>query len=226
MADNNELQTSRIIAAGPASEIDNDFRDLEAALRTIFKITADNDCQEALQILTGPDITMTGTLTLAADPTADLHACSKQYVDNNVGTAALVRCQVVLSSTQVVNAAATDALGWDAANIEEGGDCWAAGAPTRLVAPVAGDYIFGANIMADVASGVPYFTDSVKYNGATWLYTHLGLGAALVNTQNAAVSFAIMENMSASDYIEIFVSPSTVNHTFQANCYAWMMKVG
>lgn len=48
MADSNELQTQRVTIHSLGSALDNDLANLEAALRTIFGITADTDYSVAL----------------------------------------------------------------------------------------------------------------------------------------------------------------------------------
>lgn len=233
MADNNELQTSRIVLGSDGSFVDNDFANVEAALRTIFGITADADCEEAMQIGTGPDITMTGDLTLAGDPTEDLHVCTKQYVDSDGSTAATVRCQVVLSSGQVVTVADGEtALGWDAANIEAGGECWDIGDPTKIVFPEDGDYLLCAAIIANTASVGTNFTIQVKINGGEFWPTGFsfdcgrGTWGASYSTREAGVQFAVLQPLLADDYFEVFVQSVGTTHTFQADCHAWMMKVG
>ena len=226
MADNDELQTARIIGGGPGSSIDDNYRDVEAAMRTIFGITADADYSEAMQVAASGDITMTGTLTLDADPTEDLMIATKQFVDNAPGSGANVRCTLVLSSGQVISDGNTDALGWDAAHIEAGGECWDVGDPTKLIFPVAGDYIIGA-VIAGVGDGAaPYFNVSMRANGSTWLYTNLGLGKGSLFTSDVSADFAVMERMSIADYIEIFVTVIGSDHTMSTTCYLWAMKVG
>jgi len=228
MADNNELQTSRITVDSAGSAVDNAFRNVEAALRTIFGVTADADYSEAMQIGSGPDITMTGSLTMAADPVEDLEVATKQYADNIPGSSASVRCAVVLSSGQTVNSGNTDALGWDAAEIEEGGDCWAIGAPTRIVFPVAGDYMIGGAILAAPAAAAPNFEILMKYNGSVWVYDHLAFGK---NSQTgggvwASANFAVLETFALSDYIEIFLKANSNNHVVDVDSRVWIMKVG
>jgi hypothetical protein len=224
MADNTELQTSRIIGTGAGSAVDNNFRDVEAAIRKIFGITADTDYSEAMQILTGPNATMTGTLTLAGDPTDDLHACTKQYVDNNTGVAATVRCSLVLSSGQNVLEGDDDALRWDVANIEFGGECWNIGNAARLVFPSSGHYLITGAVIGETIVDYPNFVVGMKANEETWLYNNLGYGHA--KKLKASVSFAVMELMGKDDYIEVFVNSIINNLIVHATTYVSMMKVG
>ncbi|MHC4239468.1 MAG: hypothetical protein ACYSUC_06895 [Planctomycetota bacterium] len=229
MADNNELQTSRLSSGGPGSYVDNDMADLEAAIRTIFKVTADSDLSAVASIGTGPDMTLLGTLTLAGDPTEDLHACTKQYADNTQGIAAPLRCTLVLSGGQTVNNGNTDALGWDAAHIEQGGDCWAGGNPTRIVAPAAGDYILTGCIQGKGAGGTDAdFHVKVKLNGTTWLYDLLAIGYndCGAGSYEAGAPFAIMEPMDPDDYLEVFVYAFNNNQEIAVDSMVSWFKVG
>jgi hypothetical protein len=227
MASNNELQTSRIIGGGPGSSIDNNFRDVEAAMRTIFGITADTDYSEAMQIITGPDATMTGALTLAADPEEDLEACTKQYVDNNAGTAASIRCSLILSDGQLIADGDDDPLEWATAHVEAGGECWDVGEPTRLIFPVWGHYFITGVIVGRGTAATPQFTVAMKANSVTWLYDHLGYGHnSSAGGVDASVPFAVMEILGENDYIEIFVAATGSQHGMAADCYLSMMKVG
>jgi hypothetical protein len=227
MADNNELQTSRLTSGGPGSYVDNNVADFEAAMRTIFGVTADSDISAVASIGTGPDMTLLGTLTLAGDPTEALHACSKQYVDNNAGGGASTRCTVTLSSTQTVNDGNTDAIAWDATHIMQGGTSWAAGNPTRLAAPVAGDYFFSGCIQGSAAAANADYHVKVKLNGITWIYdliavAHNEQGGAM----KAGASFCFLEPMNAEDYIEIFVYAFNANQVIAVDSMVSWFKVG
>ena len=227
MANNDELQTARITVDSAGSSVDDAFRNVEAALRTIFKLTADSDCQQAMQIGSGPDITMTGTLTMAADPIEDLEVSTKQYADNIPGASSSARCTVVLSGGQGVLAGATDALGWDAAEIEEG-QCWDITNPTRIRFPATGDYMIGGIILAAPAAAAPNFELLMKYNGSVWVYDHLAFGK---NSQTgggvwASGNFTVMETFTLGDYIEIFLKANTNDHVVDVDSRAWIVKVG
>jgi hypothetical protein len=230
MADNNELQTSRLISGGPGSYVDNDIADFEAAMRTIFKVTADSDLSAVSSIGTGPDMTLLGTLTLAGDPTDDLHACTKQYVDTIAGTGAAYRATVILTGSQTVNNGNTDALEWDTAHIEAGSSAmWNIANPSRLVTPVDGDYLFVGSIEGRGASSTDAdFDISAKLNGSTWLYTLLGIGhnECAPGSFDAGVQFAFMEPMNASDYIEIFAYAYNANQVFGVTSQIAWFKVG
>jgi hypothetical protein len=200
--------------------------DMEAALRTIFGITADSDLSAAFTFGTGPNATMAGTLTLAGDPTENLHVCTKQYVDNNAGGGAETRCTVNLTASQTVNDGNTDAISWDAAHIENGGDCWAIGNPTRLVCPVDGDFLFFGCIPGSAAAADADYHIKIKLNGTTWIYD---LIAVAHNEQAGSVeggaSFAFFEPMNASDYIEVFVYAFNANQVIASDAMVSWIKV-
>jgi hypothetical protein len=181
--------------------------DFEAAMRFIFGVTADSDISAVASIGTGPDMTLLGTLTLANDPTEPYHCCTKQYVDNTGGGGGATRVTVTLSSTQTVTNGSTDAISWDAAHIESGGDLWAIGQPTRIVAPVEGDYLITGSIMGSAAAADADFHVKIKYNGGVYAYDLLSIGQMRgeAGTYKAGAPFAIMESFSAEDYIEVFV---------------------
>ena len=84
MSSTNELRTARLTAADSGALIDDAFRDTEAALRTVFGVPADTAMSEAMQIVAGGNVTMTGSLTIAGTPTSDLMAATREYVDNRV----------------------------------------------------------------------------------------------------------------------------------------------
>jgi len=227
MADNDELQTARLILTGAGSYVDNDVADLEAALRTIFKITADQDLSAVASIGSGPDMTMAGTLTLAADPTEGAHACTKQYIDNTGGGGGATRCTVNLTSTQTVLKDAIDVLSWDATHFEAGGDCWAGGYPTRLVAPIDGDYWYCGVVSGHAAGGEGHFDVRVKLNGTTWIYDFLSLARSEVSTtENVGASFNFMEPMDAGDYVEIFVHATQADQVIAVDTQASMVLLG
>jgi hypothetical protein len=229
MADNSELQTARVIRLGPGSFVDNDFRNVEAALRLLFGVTADSDYEEAMQIGTGPNIVMSHDLTLAQAPTADLHAATKKYVDDEGNVAASTRCTVVTTGgTQTILAGVDDPIDWEDVEIEEGGDCWDAGEPTRIMFPVAGDYLITGCIQAvNIVAGIPAFAVSMYLDGIAWMYTLLAYGS----NQNdggayAGAPFAVMDRMEKDDYIEIYVNAVGVNHGISDECRVTIMKVG
>jgi len=233
MAANDELQTSRITVGSSGSSVDNNFRDVEAALRTIFGITADTDYSEAMQVWAQDPsaenriVKMTGMLTLAGDPTEDLHVATKQYVDNNSGIPSTTRGRVRLTSTQSITDGNSDALEWDAASIEAGGDCWDAGDPTQIVFPVSGDYLIGGCIVGNGdGSTPPAFSVSLKLNGTTFLYPFLGMGKTGSSGVSSGVTFAVMEPVAATEYVEVFVTVDGCDHVISAGSSAWIMKVG
>jgi len=228
MADNNELQTSRFIQLGPGSQVDNGIAAFEAAMRTIFKITADSDLSAAMAIGTGPDATLAGTLTLAADPTESLHACTKQYVDNASGVAAAYRCTAVLSDGQLVANGNTDALEWDSVHIEQGGDMWNIATPSRLKCPVSGDYLFTAAILGRGAvTQSADFDVSIRVNGVV-LYPLIARGNHIVDTGtfDATGAFSILEPMDAGDYLEVFVYADGENQDLFETSYISWFQVG
>lgn len=236
MADNNEIQTSRITGAGPGSSIDDHFRNFEQAYRTIFGVTADSDVQECAQIGSGPNVTMTGTLTLAGAPSADLMAATKAYVDGFAGSASSLRATLKLTSLQTITGAGGfEVISWDGVDIEEGGDLWDVGTPTRLKFPVAGDYLIGGVIEAkdtDDSGDAASIQAALYLNGATWLYTKLGQATGYFWSSPAidmyaGISFAVMEPMSADDYVELYIdSYNSQNQDVLTTSKLWTMKVG
>jgi hypothetical protein len=150
MADNNELQTSRLTNASAGSSIDDALANVEATLRTIFGIPADTAMSEAMSIDSSGNVTMTGTLTLAGDPSTDLMAATKQYVDNNV-SASVVRYWCGVATQSVANSSWAT-LDW--ASIEDNTDAgsWTvSGSNSGLVPPEEGYY--AVHITASTATG-------------------------------------------------------------------------
>jgi len=227
MADSNELQTSRFLLGGAGSQVDNGIAAFEAAMRTIFKITADSDLSEAMAIGAGPDATLAGTLTLAGDPTENYDCCTKQYVDNVGGGGGTTRCTLTLSSTQTVNDGNLDAISWDVAHIEAGGDCWDIGAPTRLVAPVTGDYLIMGCIQGSAAAADPDFQVAIKYNGGVYAYDLIQIARNETGGDYpGAAPFAFMEPMNSEEYIEVFVYAFNANQVIAVDSQISMLLLG
>ena len=215
MADNNELKTARMSNNSPGSLIDNHLANVEAALATIFGITQDSDCENAMTISPSGDITMVGTLTLAADPTTDLQIATKQYVDNNTSTAATVRCQVKRTAGQTFTTGVPAAVSWQETDFEEGGDCWAIGSPTRLIAPDAGEYLISCNLQVsaqDLASVSSSYA-TLKRNGTAVVEGIWGINNFVAAAATGAeITITTLESCDAGDYFEVFVTAVNRNH--------------
>lgn len=152
MASNNELQTSRLTDASSGSEIDNAIRDIEACLRTILGATADTPLSAIISMLTGPNVTFQGTVTLDAAPAADLQAATKKYVDDNV-SASVVRFWGG-TYLQTVSNASWVALDW--ANIVDHNDAgsWTvSGTNDGLIPPEEGIYVVHVSVVTASATG-------------------------------------------------------------------------
>jgi hypothetical protein len=228
MADNQQIQTARVALGSMGSSVDNDLANLEAALRTIFGATADSDISAISTIGAGPDMTLLGTLTLAGDPTTDLQACSKQYVDNaSGGDAASVVAGAHLTSLQDITSGSTDVISWDAATFEDGGDSWAVGNPTRLTAPETGNYYVQGLFEMYTVGGSVEAKVAVKLNGSSWLYTHIGHAFTTQGGgQVIGVPIMFMEPLTAGDYLEFYVTAVGVNVRVDATSRVSWFKVG
>jgi hypothetical protein len=227
MADNVQFQTSRVQAGSMGSSVDNDFANMENAMRTVFGATADADISAISTIGAGPDMTLLGTLTLAGDPTSDLMACTKQFVDNATGGDASSICAAVYVTIPVkVAAGNTVAVSFDAAWFEDGGDCWAAGNPTRLTAPEGGYYCVQGVVplYGDVASAEAAV--SIKRNGSTWLYTHISHGKTAEGAgYYTGAPFMFLEPLNLGDYIEVYVTAIGNDTYYEVVRLSWF-KVG
>jgi len=227
MADNTELQTSRLVLSGAGSYVDNDIKDFEAAIRKIFKITADSDLSACASIGAGPDMTMAGTLTLAGDPTEGLHACTKQYIDNTGGGGGATRCAVKLNATQTVTAGSTDPIAWDDVHIETAGNSWDGGEPTRIVAPVDGDYFFCGVVIGKSVAAFADFHVKIRLNDSQWLYDFIQLGRTEIDAaEDAGAPFAFMEPMIAGDFIEIGIYAFDNDQVISVGTRASMVLLG
>lgn len=230
MADNDELKVARLSNNSAGSLIDNSLANLETALATIFGITQDSDCENAMTISSDGDITMIGTLTLADDPSTDNEIATKQYVDNNTSTAATIRCQAKLTSDQTVTSGSTDAISWDGTDFEVGGDSWDAGAPTRLTIPEDGEFFITGNIHAiasDLSSDCTFYV-TIKRNGSVLADGLWGVNPVdVAGGYGASVGFTTLEYCVSGDYFEVFVTAVDRNHVIEADYTRFgMMKVG
>lgn len=140
--------------------------------------------------------TMTGLLTLSGDPTADLHAATKQYVDTDA------KCRAYLNTAQNNIPNAT----WTKVNLDTTAYDPGSNFDTtnhKYVVPVAGYYVIVGQIYFTTASVVAdkkYYA-GLRKNGATIAYN--------ISHSAVADSFACnvidITHCAASDYIELYV---------------------
>lgn len=124
----------------------------EDSLRNIFGIQADTAMSEAMQIGTGPDITMTGTLTASGAPTDDLHAASRSYLQAQGPGIGVVRARAYVGGLRITGI--SEYIPWSSISINVG-DVWSVANRTRFTIPVAGDYMVGVTGVTH-----PYLSDS------------------------------------------------------------------
>jgi hypothetical protein len=212
MADTDELKAARIdgdLDEGP--ELITKWSALEATFRHIFTISADTDYSEAMSIGTGPNVTMTGTLTLpSGDPTTDLMAASKQYfggIGNNFGA---IRSRAYLTSDQTLATNTTHYIEFDAADINDGG-MWSGVTPSRLTVPTGqgGHYIFGASLSwndsADDAIASVHLTTN-RSDHHRLRYEEQGL-----SVEYGFSRLMFLWDLSAGDFVELRFRPESAN---------------
>lgn len=213
MADTNELKTTRLVGSeDDGVDIAAKWPNFEAAIRTIFGIPADTAMSEAMQMGTGPNIAMTGSLTLKGDPTTDLMAATKQYVGSVGSGVGLIRCRVYLTSDETDS---TFFMPWDAADINEG-SVWSAVNPTRLTIPVGGDgdYLVGFSLAKD---GTALDFSIQKNRSSSHQASH---------PTNGPLGFSGMiyfPSLAAGDYLELYCSSSGTYES--ANCTMWLFNL-
>ncbi|MHC4239466.1 MAG: hypothetical protein ACYSUC_06885 [Planctomycetota bacterium] len=228
MGTTDELKAARIngdIDDGPA--LITKWSNLEASIRNIFGVPADTAMSEAMQVGTGPNITMTGTLTLAnSAPTADLMAASKRYFAEVGGGMGFVRARAYLTGNQAI----TDNsiyVPWDAADINEG-DMWDVANPTRLTIPAGegGHYLVGGSVSWAKDSG----------NAEAYLYfsvnrSRFKLWQVLDPDQAgewAGSGIYLLYDLSAGEYIEFYFGPGSGGipaTLYYDNATLWACKV-
>jgi hypothetical protein len=207
MSATNELRAARIDGdndEGP--ELITKWAQMEQSMRTIFGIVADTAYSEAMQIGTGPNITMTGTLTLAGAPTTDLMAATKAYFGATGNAFGDVRARAYLTSDQTLDAPGDNYIEFDAADIDQG-DMWDAGTPSRLTIPSGegGHYIVGATCSWDQASVQTQGWVKIEVNRTSeyrLIYEEQSL-----TTEFGIARCLFLPDLSAGDYIELNVSP-------------------
>lgn len=143
MADDRQLQTSRLLNTNAGNLIDDSFADLEAAVRYIFGITADTPYSQAMSIDASGNVTLSGQLTLAGAPTVDLHAATKKYVDDNtVAGGAIDRLVLAAESFPITSASETE-IEWNQALVQTDVDTWSLGTPGTITIQDTGVYMLG-----------------------------------------------------------------------------------
>jgi hypothetical protein len=205
MANNNEFQSARLNGAvDDGADLVAQWANLEAAIRNAFGITADTDYSEAMQIATGPNITMTGTLTLRADPTTDLMAATKQYLQANATQFGAVAARMYLTSDQNIETWNTDYLEWDAADINEGSP-WSASYPSRFTVPASQDgyYLFGVTAAYDVdaAGWDNHCKIDLQVNRGDRYTVHSNYWGE--KDEFGACGQIVLASLSAGDYVEV-----------------------
>jgi hypothetical protein len=237
MADTNEFQAARIDGdndSGP--QLITKWAALEASCRNIFGITADTDYAAAFAFGTGPNITMQQDLTLrSAAPTADLHACPKNYLQGLGGGFGDVRARAYLTSNlSFAGGSSSTYIEWDAADINEG-TMWESGNPTRLTVPTGegGHYMagfsmsFDANVAGTDSQAWWYIEQNrADFEGGTGRYNLHHFESE--NEDEVGVSgLTFIRNASAGDYFELRMYPRFFGdcNVYKANTTFWAFKV-
>jgi hypothetical protein len=222
MSNTNELQATRIDGdedQGP--ELVTKWANLEESLRTIFGIPADTVMSEAMQVGTGPNIVMTGTLTLNGQPTADLEAAPKSYVQSIGSGVGIARARAYLTSDY--EAASSVYVPWDAADINEQ-SIWSPVYPTRFTVPsgYAGDYLVG-------------FTMSLTWSGSSYPYVVVqknrsGSYESIMRSRSGGTGrgmsgLFLAKDMSVGDFIEFAIDIDAASTVEKANSTAWIYNL-
>lgn len=228
MSATDELRTDRIDGTiDDGNALTGKFSNFEAAMRHIFGIPADTVMSEAMQIASDGDVVMTGVLTLAGEPTTDLMAATKTYLQSNSSGMGEIRSRVYLTSNQLlVWPGGGHYIAFDAADINEGG-VWESANPSRLTIPEGGDgdYLVGMSASFDSAYGNTqgWFRIYVnRIDGYNLLYEEQSL------TVEVACSGAVyIPNLVEGDYLEFYLYPRTFadNTLYAANTTFWMFNL-
>ena len=225
MSATDELRTDRIDGVtDDGNALTTKFSNFEAAMRTIFGIPADTAMSEAMQIAFDGDIVMTGTLTLAGEPTTDLMAATKTYLQNNSSGMGEIRVRAYLTSNQILEDGSF--IDFDAADINEG-SVWKIANPSRFTIPEGGDgdYLVGISASFDSAYGDTrgwfriYVNRTDEYE---LLYEEQSL------TVEVACSGAVyIPDLSEGDYLEFHLYPRTSADStlYAANTTFWMFNL-
>ena len=237
MSDTNELKTTRIDGStDDGVDLAAKFPNFEAAMRTIFGVPADTAMSEAMQIAAGGNVVMTGTLTGSAEPTVDLEAAVKSYVQSHSSDLGAVRCRAYLTSN--INHSippSTLYIPWDAADIDEVGDnngtVWDIANPSRLTLPSpssGGGYIVGFSFSL-LGTTTTNFWLSVWRNrqsaeSQTMIYEYQA------ETGEVGVSGLLyVTNCSTTDFFELKYEPlagSNPATIYAANTTFWLFGLG
>jgi len=234
MADNNELQAARLNGAidqGP--DFVTKWAQLEETLRTVFGIEADTAYSEAMDIGTGGNITMTGSLTLpATTPTADLQAATRSYLQSQGSGMGVIRARAYLTSDIVIDPEPFQVwVPWDAADINEG-NMWNALNPSRFTVPAGegGHYIVGGSMSADAISGETRFWHRIYKNRDNDTREELCYEEHDSTVEEPSSGIALFANVEAGDYFETYIfartSASQDTHVYAANTTMFAFKVG
>ena len=227
MAATDELQTDRLDGvADDGVALAQKFPNFEAAMRHIFGIPADTAMSEAMQIGTGPNIVMSGSLSLAGAPTTDLMAATKAYFQSQGSGMGNVRARAYLTSNKV-SSFGSDKISWDVANINEG-TVWSAANPTRFTIPAGGDgdYLVGATVSID--PDVTKETSFMLYiwknrAGSTYNALYEEDREFLVELGGSIIMYA--NDCSAGDYLELEVNRGQSSRIMSANTTFWMFNL-
>jgi hypothetical protein len=219
MADNLQLQTSRLTNASVANLIDDSLDDIENCLRVIFKITADTPISQVMSIEDDGDVTMIGDLTLADEPTEDLHCSTKKYIDDNAANAGNYKCKVRATSDTQVAAAGDEYVVFGIADVEDGSeDQWDSADPTKLVCKSAGDYLIIGYVAYDPIDlsfnrHSPYEVNfSIRNNGSKVIDAVIGQyndNGVIYWTER---SFAFMLTLAEDDYLQLECHNNNTDH--------------
>jgi hypothetical protein len=228
MADNEQLMASRIdgeVDEGP--ELVAKWADLEAAIRRFFTIPADTAMSEAMQVGTGPNITMTGTLTLKGNPTTDLMAAPKQYLQAQGSGMGLIRARAYRTTDLYpVDINQNKWIPMEAADVNDG-TMWDVANPTRLTIPVGegGHYLVGATASFDVPSVETKGWIRIYKNRSEAFEIHYEEQSKTVEIGASGLFFAA--DCVAGDYFELNVTPRTYtdSYVYAANTTIWAFKV-
>ena len=214
MTDNLQLQTLRMTDASSGSLIATSLADIEHCLRVIFKIAADTPIAQAMEIEADGDVTLSGTLILAAAPTSNLHAATKKYVDDSSGGGGVSHVCGVYAVAYTIPASTQYFVEWGGITVEEGSsDQWDSGDPTKVVCKSAGDYLIQGVVRFGL-NGQPYHWSSELYkNGGKVVENILGYYGTNYVSSDDFRSFAVMLTLAENDYLQLRILNSNGGFT-------------
>jgi len=228
MADNDELKTNRLSGVyDDGVDLAARWPNFEAAMRHIFGIPADTAMSEAMTIVAGGDVTMTGTLLASGAPTVDLHAATKAYVQGNSSEFGLERCRAYLTSDIVLDpGGGSTYIPWDDADINDS-EMWDVANPTRITSQGGRDFLCGFSLSFDAAAGISDGWFEIRRNRSTTYRSTLVFESNAITDEVGVSGVCFAANLTPDEYLELRYTPRSaipLLHASSATFWATVIR--